>query len=36
MPEAITNDGDENILQEYEGSEADDIEEMSESESDED
>jgi len=30
MPEAITNDGDEDILQETECSEADDIPEMDE------
>jgi hypothetical protein len=28
MPEEITGDGDEEILQEYESSEPDDIEEM--------
>jgi hypothetical protein len=30
MPEQITNDGDETILQEYESAESDDIEEGSE------
>jgi hypothetical protein len=30
MPEAITNDGDEDILQEDEGAEPDDMEEMGE------
>jgi hypothetical protein len=34
MPEAITNDGDEDILQEDEGAESDDIEEMSDEEDD--
>jgi hypothetical protein len=35
MPEAITNDGDENILQETEGAESDDIEEDADDEEDE-
>jgi hypothetical protein len=35
MPEAITNDGDEDILQETEGSEPDDIEEDADDEEDE-
>jgi hypothetical protein len=30
MPEAITDDGDEDILQEDEGAEADDMDEMEE------